>query len=455
MGFEACRFARDVLGLTLIPWQEWWLVHALELDENGDFRFRTVVTLVSRQNGKTELLKILSLFLMYSGKVRLILGAAQSLDIATESWRGACEYAESDPDLAEEIAEIRHTNGQNYLLLKNKARYRITAASRSAGRGLSVDLLILDELREHRDWAAWSALSKTTTARPNALIVCLSNAGDDQSAVLNQLRETALSGRDPRMAIFEWSAPDGCELDDPEAWAQANPGLGYTISYDALCSFYAQDPPATFRTENLCQKVDQLAGAIDLGAWKAGEDATGTLDGVRDRVMLGIDVAPDGEHVALIAGAEVGEGRYRIEPVMAWPSVDKARTDLPDLLARINPAAIAWFPNGPAAALGAELKGGTFASRLGDVPPIEVKGAEIAEACQAFADLVLARKILHPGDPMLNAHIAGAQKYHVGDGWRFVRRGAGHVSAAYAAAGVVHALRTVPEAKPAPWFGVV
>jgi phage terminase large subunit-like protein len=31
--------------------------------------------------------------------------------------------------------------------------------------------------------------------------------------------------RDPSLCLLEWSAPDGCELDDRKAWAQANPGL--------------------------------------------------------------------------------------------------------------------------------------------------------------------------------------------------------------------------------------
>jgi hypothetical protein len=48
---------------------------------------------------------------------------------------------------------------------------------------------------------------------------------------------------------------------------------------------------------------------------------------------------------------------------------------------------------------------------------------------------------VHGGDALLNGHLGGAKKYHSGDGWRFVRRGTGHVDAAYAAAGAVHVLR--------------
>jgi hypothetical protein len=76
--------------------------------------------------------------------------------------------------------------------------------------------------------------------------VAISNAGDDQSALLNQLRERALASVDDlntTLAIFEWSADDGCAVDDWGAIAQGTPGLGYTISHEAIFSSLAMDPP--------------------------------------------------------------------------------------------------------------------------------------------------------------------------------------------------------------------
>lgn len=441
LGFEAIEFAETVLGVILLLWQRWWLIHALELLPGGGFRYRTVLTLVGRQNGKTTLLKVLSLYMMYMGRVRLVLGAAQSLDIAREAWSGAVDMAQADPELSAEIDRIRYANGEQELALTNGARYKITAATRSAGRGLSVDLLNLDELREHRDWAAWAALSKTTMARPNALIVAISNAGDDESVVLNTLRSAALSGSDPSLALFEWSAEDGSGLDDPNAWAQANPGLGQTISEAAIRSALGTDPPNVFRTEVLCQRVDSLDSAIDLSSWKACADPTGSLANSRGRVAVCLDVAPDGLH-ATLAGAALGDdGRVRVEILAAWPSTSVTRVELRTLIDQISPAARAWFPSGPAAALAADLR---------QLEAIEIKGSEVAEACQELADLVRARQILHPADPLLDAHVAGSQKLHSGDGWRYSRRGAGHVDAVYAVAGAVHVARTLPVERPMP-----
>ena len=49
LGFAADKFASDVLGIDLLPWQRWLLIHALELLEDGRPRFRTVLLLVARR----------------------------------------------------------------------------------------------------------------------------------------------------------------------------------------------------------------------------------------------------------------------------------------------------------------------------------------------------------------------------------------------------------------------
>ena len=93
LGFAAIRFAENVLKVHLLPWQRWLLIHMLELREDGSFRFRNVVVLVARQNGKTHLSKVLSLFFLFVLRVGLVLGIAQDLDIAEDTWRDACDLA--------------------------------------------------------------------------------------------------------------------------------------------------------------------------------------------------------------------------------------------------------------------------------------------------------------------------------------------------------------------------
>jgi hypothetical protein len=436
-GYEVSDFASRVLGEPPLPWQHWLNVHALELRADGSPRFRVVLVLVARQNGKTKELRTVSLWRMFMDGARLVLSAAQDLSFAREVWIEALGTVRSVPDLAAELGTVRNVNGDEWFALTGGARWKVTATNATAGRGLSVDQLDFDELRTQTKWDAWSSLSKTTQARASGQIWCISNAGDDRSVVLNGLREAALSGRDDSIGLFEWSAPDGCDLDDPRAWRQANPGLGHVIGERAITSALGTDPPEVFRAEVLCQRVVALDTAVELVAWRDCRDPQQTLSSLRGRVAVVVDVAADGRHVSAVAAAVGDDGRVRVEPVAAWAETGPARTELPDLLKRINPAATGWFPSGPAAAL---------APLLQDAEAL--RGSDVTAACMGFADLVTARSVGHPGDPLLDAHVAGASKLWTGDGWRFIRRGAGHCDAAYAAAGAAHLALTLPAEKP-------
>lgn len=351
LGFSAVDFAEQVIGLRVLPWQRWLLIHAMELRADGRFRFRTVLVLVARQNGKTTLVEVKNLWKMFVLQVPLVIGTAQNLDISEESWDKAVEIAEGIPDLKAEIAHVDKTNGKKALKLTSGSRWKIAAASRKGGRGLSGDDVNLDELREHQTWDSWGAVTKTTMARPNAQIWAYSNAGDDKSVVLNDLqgkgrmaaekmvellarmvvaeaeeiaRAAAGDGIDVSLGHFEWSAPDDvvctcvldsghapeCRLQDRTAWAAANPSLGYTVTEQALASALATDPEAVFRTECLCQHVVTMNPewqVIGQAFWIAGKAPGSRIDG---RPAIGVYVPPDRSYSAIAAaGAIAGGGR--------------------------------------------------------------------------------------------------------------------------------------------------
>ena len=462
LGYEVIDFARYI-GEPLLPWQEWAVIHALELLQDRSFRFRTVLIKIARQNGKSSLKRIITLWRMYKYPRVRVLGIAQDVALAREQWKLCLDTIHASPDLAEEFFKSRHVIGDEMFWLANGSRYAIKAANRRAGRGGSNDEVNVDELREQRDWDAWAAVSKTTMARDNGQLWAMTNEGDDQSIVLNQLTEVADAGTDPSLCRLEWSAPEGSELDDVTGWRHANPGLGYIITEAAVRSSLATDPPEVFRTEVLCQRVRNISGAIDMAAWKACADRAGTMEGLRSRTVACFDVAPDGAHATLAVAARLDDGRVRVEIAGAWKSTGEARKstdpDQPDLLTlldSIKPAAFMWYSEGPAAALGPVCKAAALRynkrggkPRPGDPPEHgKISGANVAAACMGLASLAKARQVVQPADPLLDAHAGGAQKLPSGDGWRFTRKGgheAGHVDAAYAAAGACDVALTLPE----------
>lgn len=320
LGYDVIDFAETILQVTLLEWQKWLFIHALEIvgsfDSEWRFRFRTIVVLIARQNGKTFVGKILAAYFLYVLQVGLIVGTAQSLDQAEETWSDTVDMVSDIDELSAEIDHIWYTNGSKRLSLKGGRDYRVKASSRKAGRGLSSDLVMLDELREHQDFLAWGAITKTTLAKPNALIWCMSNAGDGTSVVLRHLRmichealgdpdglvkamgESAIEPdtdmEDDSIAIFEWSAPPDAEPSDKHAWAAANPSMNIgNITDHAIASSFRTDPKDVFLAECLCQWVTaSVTPPFPEGAWQLGIDEESTMASDA-QLYFGLDVSGD------------------------------------------------------------------------------------------------------------------------------------------------------------------
>ncbi|WP_435070444.1 terminase [Amycolatopsis thermoflava] len=461
-GFDVAEFADTVLGMPLDPWERWLVIHAGELLPDGRPRFRKVLVIVARQNGKTHVLVVLSLFWLFVEAVPLVLGTSTNLGYAKESWQKAVDLAESHEELAPLVATVRKAAGEEALVTAERARYRIAAANRRGGRSLTIHRLILDELREHDSWDAWNAAYNAMNAVPTAQAFAITNQGDASAVVLESLRSAAVErvngverirpDGDPQLGLFEWSAPPGSEADDPHALAMSNPNLGRRIDLDSLLADARRakenggDELTQFETEILCMRVPNLDPAIDGEAWSAPFPAgcldPGDLADVRSNVVLTFDVSLDQQHAALIAAARTPDGRVRVEPVAAWTDLAAFRRELPALVRKIKPRKLGWFPTGPAAAVAAEL-----VKRKGWPPPgveLEEIRSDVPVVCMGFAEQVTSRQIAHSGDPLLDAQVEAAERKMRGDAWVFIRRGVGHVDAVYAAAGAVHLARTLP-----------
>ena len=418
IGWQAIRFADDVLGITLMPWQRWLLEHMLELNPDGTFRFRTVLIQVARQNGKSTLAQVLSLWRMFVDRSPLVIGTAQNLDVAEEVWTGAVEMAEGTPELLAEIAAVERTNGKKALRLTGGERYKVAAASRRGGRGLSGDLVLLDEIREHRTWDAWAAVTKTTMARPRPQIVALSNAGDSSSVVLNHLRTLGLAtldGGDPSIGFFEWSAPEGCDLDDRDGWAAANPALGHTITEASIAAALATDPEPIFRTEVLCQQVDEIEQrVIPELAWVA----LTRDDTITGPVSVSVEVTMKRDEACVWVCGANSTGTAQIECADHRAGTDWVSERVGELIERHEVLAVGCRSGGPVASLLPELRGVCEDSQTEFVA---VNSAQFAGMCGGFFDAVIGGSLAHRADPRLNASVSAAKRHQQVDAWTWSR----------------------------------
>jgi hypothetical protein len=463
-GYDVIDFASRVLEKPLDPWQQWLVIHLGELLPDGRPRFRQVLVLVARQQGKTYLCRVLTLYWMFVERHPVILGMSSGRPYAKAQWQAVCREATSNKWLKDEVPSngIRLTISEECLTCVDpsdsdlRSQYVFAATNRRAGRSLTIDRVIADELREHAKWDAWNAAKNAMNARRNAQLIAITNQGDDESVVLDALRDPAIEYAetgigDPRLGIFEWSAPAGSCPTDLEALAYACPDLGGRTDPDALLgdALRAQKAGgvelASFKTEVMCMRVDLLDPAIDPECWKAAKGIV-DLSEYRDRVALCLDVSLDGMHASLIAAADVS-GIVHLDVVAAWSGwgcTKEVRQDLPGHVARVRPRVVGWFPAGPAAVLTADM----LARPRSGWPPRRVElmelKAETPAVCMALAELVISGQVRQPGDPMLDAQIASTQRLGRGDRWVYQRRGAHAIDGSYAAAGAAHLARTLP-----------
>lgn len=420
-GFDVVEFARDVLEHPLDPWQEWLVIHAGELLEDGRPRFRVVHIQVARQNGKTELPVILSLYWMIVERVPLILGTSTKIDYAKESWMKAVRLAERAPGLKGIVPEkrrewMRQANGEQECWLCD-SRYKIAAANEEGGRSLTISRLILDELRQHHDYSAWDAAVPAGNAVKGFQVWALSNAGSERSVVLNDERASALkfieTGEgDSRTGWFEWSAPENADPMDIQALAQANPNLGHRIDPEGLLSDARKAVQAGgaklagFRTENMCQTVVNDDPVITPEEWAACTDAGSTIDG---RVAFAIEVALDGSSATIAVAGYRFDGRIHAEAIDERAGSSWVPARMAELKARWNPVMIALDPSSPAGQLLAPLAAQGIEAHA-------MTGTDMAASFGGFLRDVREDGLRHLGQGSVTRAVEAAGTRPVGDG---------------------------------------
>jgi hypothetical protein len=466
-GFDVIDFAAEDLGVPLEPWQQLAVIHAGELLPDGRPRFRRVVVVVARQNGKTFLLIILALYWMFIEQKRVILGTSTQTKYAAEPWAKAHAMALESPDLEAELPPgrlrgMRKKAGEEEWRTVAGSRYVITPSNEEGGRSLTLDRVMADELSRQFSYGAYNAAYYAMRAVPDAQYFGLTTPLDARSVVFNDFRTAALQhiadrSGDDRLCLLEWSAPADADPLDRQALAYANPSAGRRYPFEDLVNeartavAAGGDALSGFRCEAMCITAQHADPAISTAAWAAclTIHTAVSFSDLRGKVALCFDVAPSMLHATLYAAAEQPDGRVRIGPVKEWTGAgcaDRAGRELPALVAKVNPRAFGVLPAGPAAA----VMSGLAANRPGVWPPRgvavdEIRG-ELTQVAMGFAALVDAHQVARAAEPLIDGQVAMVEKLPRGDAWVFSRRGAGDCDAVYAAAGAAHLARGLPPA---------
>lgn len=402
-------------GLHLDPWQAQALRDVLGERADGQWAAREAALVVPRQNGKGSVLEALELAALFLHRERLILHTAHEMKTAKNHYERMMSLIKGAPFLERQVAQWRNSNEEISITLHSGGKLRFIARSTGSGRGFTADRLVLDEAMILTP-ESLSALLFTLAVAPNPQTVYAASAGFTTSELLAQVRARGVEGRDPALAYLEWSAPDDADLDDPLAWAQANPALGIRLRPETVATERGMLPEVQFARERL--GVWAATGGdpvIPLGSWQGLTDRASTLT---EPAVLGVDVSPD-RSLASIGAASLRavDGRTHVEVLENRAGASWVVDRLVNLCAARRVTEVVIDQGSPASALAQSLEAAGV--------PLRLTGTrDMGAACGALYDAVMDGQLRHRGQQVLEAAVEAGRSRKLGDAWAWHRRSA-------------------------------
>lgn len=433
---EVLKFLKTI-NINLLPWQEFVLMDMLRISKDGNFTRRTNLLITPRQNGKTELAKVLILAHMFVFGSKNIIGLSSNRSMAFDVFRAVANTIEENDVLSRQTKSIRYTNGQESITLLNNTRYEIVAATRDGSRGKHADLLFIDELREITI-EGFQAAVPVTRARPNAQSLYCSNAGDAFSTVLNDLRSRAMEYPSPTFGFYEYSAPMSIRqnLYNRKLWAISNPALGHTITEEAIEESIATNAIEATLTETFSCWIDSQISPWSFGSIEACS-VSELIMPVGATTVFAFDVSPSKRSGSLLAG-QVIDGKIAVGIMETFTSeiaIDehKMTQAIHDWALKYRPTHIAYDKYATASiAQKLEQQGHKL---------VDVSGQSFYQACGELAEALSNLRLVHSGQPEWVASMNNCSSKHNDAGFRIIRRkSAGEVNSAIATAMIVHLL---------------
>ena len=434
-GEEISQLA-DSIGLPLLPWQKFIISDMTTVDDENMFIRKTNLVLCARQQGKTHLARMMMLGHMFLFDSPNVLIMSSNRSMALDTFRQVAYAIEGSAELSRQVKQIRYANGTESIELKNGHRLDVVAATRDGSRGRSASMLYVDEIREISE-EGFRAATPTTRAKPNAQTLLTSNAGDSFSTVLNDLVERARSTPPPSFGYYEYSAPPFAKITDRNAWAQANPALGYMVTMESLEEAVATQPIETTKTEMLCQWVSSTASPWPhMSVEEAGDKDLKLVPG--PLTIFAFDVAPSRRDGSLVMGQVLADGRIGVAVLEVFHS-DVSIDELFVANAIAKWAKI-YYPRAVACD---KYTTASISKRL-EVNGIQILDVSGQKSYQAAGDLYEAlsnRRLVHSGQEELVTSMANCAAKESDASWRIIRRkSAGPVDIAIGISMVVHVL---------------
>lgn len=412
--------AASPMGQTLDVYQVAALRHAMAVDPHGTLLCFEFAIILSRQNGKGEVLLALELAWLFLFGEPLIIHSAHLAETSREHFLKMVALIQSLPDLERRLAKVREGKGAEEIILKSGARLKFMTRSGRAGLGFTGAKVVCDEAM-YLDVMAVAAAIPTMATKRNAQVVYAGSAGHAESTQLASVRQRGLN-RDPAVGLMAWEARrpvydergtlvDGDDPEDPRTWARTNPTFGVRISETyvrkeakVLGGFRESE---WWRQRLGVGQYPSVGGSwlvVPQSVWEAREDPTSSMLTAGRALAVHADVE-SGVYTLAVAGKRQ-DGRIHVELIdrkrgseWIYPKVEDVRQRLAG--GRMWPIVV--LKSGLAGHLDGSL---TRAGRRVLTPSAVV----YAQACQGLVVDLEEYRVAHIGQGPLSKSVEFGQK---------------------------------------------
>ncbi len=322
----------------LLPWQE-RIIRTLfgTLRPDGKRQYRTAFIATPRKSGKSTLAAGIALYLLFEGEPGgEVYSAAADRDQAAIVFEQAKQMVLNSPALAR-YAEVYK---RSIVVPRLAATYKVLSADAPTKHGLNAHGVIFDELHAQPNRELWDTLITSTGAREQPLVVAITTAGYDQNSICYELHDYArkvLDGviDDPSFFAYIAAADEEDDWTDPATWRKANPSLGFTVQE----AFYQQEAerakqmPAyqnTFRRLYLNQWVSSESRWLDISTWDASAGLVVTEDLAGRGCYAGIDLSSTQDLTAVVLAFPMDDGTVHVLPHFFIPEATARQKEKKD-----------------------------------------------------------------------------------------------------------------------------
>lgn len=355
-----------------------------------------------------------------------VLHTAHRVKTAKKSFKRLVQFFKDEkhnPEAAAMVENIRYTNGEEAIYLKNGGYIEYASRGRGTARGFDdITLVVFDEAQDlTEDQLSAIMYSLAASASGDRQIIYAGTPPDEVTPgdVFGRIRKNALENPTPRLCCHEWSVDEVGDVTDVDRWYATNPSLGYILDFEFTKNEMMNSTPQGFAHERLgwWTPSAKTAYAISQKIWDKSEIQSIGND-YPHKMALAVKFSMDGDTYTVAGCKTKPDGSAAVEVIEIGSTENGTRALAEALYERRN--------NACAVVIDGLSKANALRDHMAELNTprgyvMAVKPDDVITACTGFMDALDNGAVVHTQQEALKASALHATRRPIGHrgGWGF------------------------------------